>query len=298
MSPANDPRKSKAERTSEAREKARQIREAQLKKEKRNRWLIRGGVLLAALVIVAIIAVVVVVNTKNNAPIADSGPVPANANVHGGVVLGKNDVVIAPASPAGDVKVSDVTATATPSASGAAVLPPGVAATPKGQPAQIVAYVDFICPYCNQFEETYSAQLKTWRDAGDATVEYRPFGFLDASSTTNYSSRSANAAACVANSSPAKYSDYFQKLYSEQPAENSAGLSNAELASAAKDVGAADITDCVNNGTYRPYIKVVTAEANAYGISSTPTVFVDGKKWDGTTDFKAWAQGIIDAKKK
>jgi len=40
MSPANEIRKSKAERTSEAREKARLIREAQLTKDKRNKLLI------------------------------------------------------------------------------------------------------------------------------------------------------------------------------------------------------------------------------------------------------------------
>jgi protein-disulfide isomerase len=298
MSPANDPRKSKAERTAEARENARRIREAQVKKEQRNRWLIRGGVLVAALLIVVLIAVIVVVNTKNNAPVADSGPVPANANVHGGVVLGKDNVVIGPGTAAGDVNVADVPKSPSPTASGAALIPPGIAATPKGQPAQIVAFVDFLCPFCNKFEQTYGADLKTWRDEGTATVEDRAFGFLDKNTTTNYSSRAANAAACVVNASPEKYNDYFQKLFAEQPAENSAGLSNSDLAKAAKDVGAADITDCVNNGTYRPFVKVATAEAEAYGVSSTPTVYVDGQKWDGSTDFKAWAQGIIDAKNK
>lgn len=300
MSPTNEPRKSKAERTSEAREQARRIREAQQKKEKRNSLLIRLGVVVVAVVIVGLIVLMVSINNANKAAstFPDEGPVPANMNTSGGIVLGKDNVVIAPGTAAGNVKVSDVPASPTPTASGASVVPPGIAATPKDQPAQIVAYVDFMCPYCNQFEKTYGTQLETWRNNGDVTVEYRPFGFLDQSSTTNYSSRSTNAAACVANASPEKYNAFFQKLYAEQPAENSAGLSNADLEKAAKDVGAADIHDCVTNGTYRPYVKVATAEAHSYGITSTPTVYVDGQKWDGSTDFKAWAQGIIDAKKK
>lgn len=298
MSPTNEPRPSKAERTAHAREQARLIREAQAKKEKRNGWLIRGGVLAAAVAIVVIVALFIIQAQTNNAPIADNGPVPANANIHGGVVLGKNNTVVPPTTSAGTVQLSSVpTATATPTASGAAVVPPGIAASPAGKPVQIVAYVDFICPICNNFEKTYGADLQTWRDSGKATVEYRPMGFLDQSSTTNYSSRAANAAACVANVSPEKYNDYFQKLYANQPPENSAGLKNDELKKMATDVGAKDISACVDNGTYRPYVKVITAEALAYGVNGTPTVYVDGKKWDGSGDFKQFTQAIIDAKK-
>jgi protein-disulfide isomerase len=298
MSPQNESRLTKAERTANAREQARLIRETQAKKEKRRGWLIRGGVLVAAVAIVVIVALFIIQAQTTNAPIASSGPVPANANANGGVVLGKNNAVVPPAAAGGTVNLASVpTATATATASGAAVVPPGVAASPAGQPVQIVAYVDFICPICNNFEKQYGTNLQKWRDDGKATVEYRPMGFLDQSSTTNYSSRAANAAACVANESPEKYNDYFQKLYADQPAENSAGLANDALKKMATDVGAKDISACVDAGTYRPYTKVITAEALAYGVNGTPSVYVDGKKWDGTTDFAAFTQAIIDAKK-
>jgi flagellar basal body-associated protein FliL len=87
MSPANEPRKSKAERTAEAREKARQIREEQLKKDKRNKLLIGWGIVVAVVAILAVVALVVSTGLKNNAPVADQGPTPANGNVHGGVTL-------------------------------------------------------------------------------------------------------------------------------------------------------------------------------------------------------------------
>ena len=54
-------------------------------------------------------------------------------------------------------------------------------------------------------------------------MEYRPLGFLDSRSTTNYSSRAANAAACVVNESPEKYSDFVNVLFAKQPAEGGAG---------------------------------------------------------------------------
>ncbi len=299
MTPQNEPRLSKAERTAQAREQARRIREAHAKKEKRNGWLIRGGVLVAAIVVVVVVALLIIQGTKKPEAIADSGPVPANANIYGGVVQDKNGVV-KNASP-GDV--NKATLPAAPSAA-AANAPAtdlasiGIAPSAEGKPVQIVAYIDFICPACNQFETKFGPLLKQWQESGKATVEYRAAGILDQFSSTNYSSRSSAAAACVVEASPDKYSDFFTALFAQQPAENSAGLSNDQLKKIAKDVGAADIGSCVDNKTYRPYIQYSTAAAHAHGINGTPTVFVDGQQYSDTSvGFDAFAQPIIDAKK-
>lgn len=133
-------------------------------------------------------------------------------------------------------------------------------------------------------------------------MEYRPLGLLDTRSTTNYSSRAANAAACVANESPEKYSDFFNALYDRQPAEGSAGLSDSELKKIAADVQAKSIDTCVDEKTYRPYVKHTTQEAQAVGVRGTPTVFVEGKQWgegdSAQTPFDQFLQAKIDAKKK
>ena len=78
MSPANEPRQSKTERTAAAREKAREIREAQVKKDKRNKLLIGWGIVAAVVAIIVVVALVVTSNIQKNAPIADEGPTPAN----------------------------------------------------------------------------------------------------------------------------------------------------------------------------------------------------------------------------
>ena len=64
----------------------------------------------------------------------------------------------------------------------------------------------------------------------------------------------------------------------------------------AKEVGAANIDSCVDSKQYRPYVKVATQEAAAIGITGTPTVFIDGKQWDGSTDLNAEIQTAVDAK--
>jgi protein-disulfide isomerase len=295
MSPANEPRKSKAERTAEAREKARQIREEQLKKDKRNKLLIGWGIVVAVVAILAVVALVVSTSLKNNAPVADQGPTPANGNVHGGVTLLKGSEVAK--SEAGTVNIADLpSAPATPPAT---VKAPGADAE-AGKPVKVVLYIDFICPVCKNFEAQYNETLTKLRDEGKITVEYRPLGFLDSRSTTNYSSRAANAAACVVNESPEKYSDFVNALFDKQPAEGSAGLSDDDLKKMATEVGAKNIDSCIDQKTYRPWVKYTTQEAAAIGVSGTPTVIVDGKQWgkgdSAQTDFPAFVDAAIKAK--
>ncbi|MFF1882772.1 DsbA family protein [Pseudarthrobacter sp. NPDC058196] len=294
MSPANEERKSKAERTAEAREKARLIREAQAKKDKRNKLLIGWGIVAAVVAILVVVALVVTSSLKQNAPIADQGPTPANANIHGGVTLLANS----------DVAKTDPATVDANSVGDAPKTPPAEVAAPgaeaeAGKPVKVVLYVDFICPICKNFETQYNDQLTSLRNDGKITVEYRPLGFLDSRSTTNYSSRAANAAACVANTAPQKYADYFNALYAQQPAEGSAGLSDNDLKKMASDMGV-DIGSCVDDKTYRPYVKYTTKEASAIGVSGTPTVFVDGKQWgkgdSAQTPFPDFLQAAITAK--
>ncbi|VXC42349.1 DSBA-like thioredoxin domain protein [Arthrobacter sp. 9AX] len=294
MSPANEVRKSKAERTAEAREKARLIREAQLKKDKRNKLLIGWGIVAAVVAILVVVALVVTTSMKQNAPIADQGPTPANANVHGGVTLLANTEV-AKLDPA---TVDAAAVGEPPQAPPAEVVAPGAEAE-AGKPVKVVLYIDFICPVCKNFEAQYNEQLTSLRNEGKITVEYRALGFLDSRSTTNYSSRAANAAACVVNESPEKYAQFVDTLFANQPAEGGAGLSDDKLKSLASDIGV-DISSCVDNKTYRPFVKFTTKEAAAIGVTGTPTVFVDGKQWgkgdSAQTPFPDFLQAAIAAK--
>lgn len=295
MSPANEIRKSKAERTSEAREKARQIREAQLKKDKRNKLLIGWGIVVAVVAILAVVALVVTSTMRQNAPIADQGPAPANANAHGGITLLANTDVA-------KLEPATVDAAAVPEApktAPAEVVAPGAEAE-AGKPVKVVLYVDFICPVCKDFEAKNNAQLTSLRNEGKISVEYRALGFLDSRSSTNYSSRAANAAACVVNESPEKYADFVDSLFANQPAEGSAGLSDDKLKTMTTDIGAKDIGSCIDEKTYRPFVKFTTKEAAAIGVTGTPTVFVDGQQWgkgaSAQTPFPDFLQAAIAAK--
>jgi protein-disulfide isomerase len=101
------------------------------------------------------------------------------------------------------------------------------------------------------------------------------------------------------NESPEKYAEFVDALFANQPAEGGAGLSDDKLKSMASDIGV-DINSCVDEKTYRPFVKFTTKEASAIGVTGTPSVFVEGKQWgkgaNAQTPFPDFLQAAIDAK--
>ena len=257
----------KAEKVAKAREDARKLRETLKKKESvKKRWI----KILAVLIPLVVIAIVALVVVSGNKQAADTTAIvqPANATEHG-VIVGKNDAV---------VKADTTTSTASASPA------PSASSEPTSGPAKIVIYQDYICPACKAFETQSNKELKDLRDSGKATVEYRFVTFLDdRSSGTNYSSRAANTAACVINQNPDKFYAFNTALYEQQPAEGSQGLSNQKLIEIAKSIDVTGIDDCVKNGTYRGWAADANKTALAIPLTGTPTILINGEKWDGKT---------------
>jgi len=107
--------------------------------------------------------------------------------------------------------------------------------------------------------------------------------FLDEqSSGTEYSTRSANAFAGVADAAPDRVWDFHTALYEQQPAEGSQGLSDEQIAKIAADAGVpADVVDGFTDDTFRPWVASVTREAFDSGVQGTPTVKIDGEVFEG-----------------
>lgn len=226
--------------------------------------------------------------------VASTGAVPANANAFGGITFGKDGALVPPTTTDTSVDVSQL-----PPQGGQPLDPAniGIAPSASGEPVQMVVFIDFMCPHCAAFEQAQGPAIQKLQDQGKITVEYRPIGYLDRfSAGTNYSSRSAAAAACVAGTSPQNYKKFLDSLFTKQPAENSEGLDAAALGQLAHDAGAADIADCVNNKTYRPYVEFATGLASTHGVAGTPTVFMDGLQWQEGS-FADFAAAALAAKK-
>jgi protein-disulfide isomerase len=263
-------RGTKNQRREAAREKARELREQQRKKEKRNRLFLQGGILLGVLAIVAIVALILV----NSVTPAAAGPLNMQSD---GIVIGKDfKAVRTPAIPANGKPVATVR-------------------DKKSSVVSIRIYLDYFCPVCNAFETANKAQISGWLKTGAATLEIHPISFLDRSSLgTQYSTRAANAAGCVANYAPDDYWAFTQEMYVKQPTEGTVGLSNAQIIAVMKTAGVHDlstISGCVNSEKFKSWVASTTLRAengplpdsSVKTVTGTPTVIVDGQEYPITS---------------
>jgi protein-disulfide isomerase len=156
-------------------------------------------------------------------------------------------------------------------------------ATPEGDgvvigpgPVRVDAFIDFLCPFCRQFELSSGPALAALVADGLASLVYHPMNFLDEASTTNYSTRAAAASGCAANQG--RFLEYAHALFVDQPPEGGPGLSDAELAGIGRAVGLTDaaFAACLSEAPYLDWPPYVTARAVAAGVSATPTVMVKG----------------------
>lgn len=286
MTPSSSHKPSKSQRSAQAREQARLLREAQERQEKRKGLLIRWGVVAAVVAILVVVGLIVTNTIRGQVP--DAGPAPSGGNEYGGIVLSSSTGMESFAT--GEVDLATLPSDPRP----AGELPPGIAASGDGEPVQVVSYVDVNCVFCAEFESTHAEQIRTWLDAGEITMEHRNVAYLDRNSSTDYSSRGANALACVAEESPEAYFDYSTGLFANY--ENGE-LDDAGLASLASTVGAADISTCVSEGTFLPWVNFTTEAAELDGITGTPTIYVDGEAVPEAIDnFAEFTQEKIDAK--
>jgi protein-disulfide isomerase len=262
---------SRAGKRAVARQKARELRDEQRKKERRNRHFIQGGVILAALVVVAIVAITIWAQI----PTSRTGPVNMLSD---GIKIGEGFVAETTAGlkPGGEPVPFEV--------------------TPGSDTIDIRMYVDYQCPGCQLFEETNHAQLATWVETGAATLEVHPIAILDRYSLgMKYSTRAANAAACVANYSPDAFFDFNSLMFANQPPEQTEGLTDDQIMVIVKRANVKSgelIQKCIEDQNYKAWVNAATARAIAGPIpnstvervAATPTVIVNGVQYTGPLD--------------
>jgi len=242
-------------------------------------YALQGGLILGSL---AVIAVVVLIISNSIRP---PGPGPRNM-LSDGITVGANLEAVKTAALVSGKK-------------------PVVTKPAAGSKAIVIQlYVDYMCPVCGAFEKANSAQITTLVKQGAATIEIHPVAILDNSSVgARYSTRAANAAACVADFSPNRFYDFSALLFTNQPKESTTGLSDARLTALtveAKVTQPAKIASCISNESFKAWTSDATNRAvsnpkllSATGQFGTPTVLVNGSKYSGSiSDPTAFAQFV------
>jgi protein-disulfide isomerase len=153
-------------------------------------------------------------------------------------------------------------------------------------PAKVTVYEDPMCPYCGEFEKVSEAKLRQYADSGKVQVRYHMVSFLDRSSTSNYSTRAANAVAVVLDTAgPDVAVKFHNLLYANQPQEGTAGLSDQQLVELAVKAGADQqaIKGPIADLKFRQWVVNATNDWSSKGFTGTPTVTVNDKKVDFTS---------------
>ena len=260
----SNPKPTKSEQREAARAKARELRQQNAKKEKRNKLLLQLSVVLVALGLVGGVAGVILVENANRAAAPQVNDVPNNLTALGGLKVG--------------VGLQAFTDSKTPTADAAGEVP------------EIVVYLDYQCPVCQAFDVPNSAQIRSWVDTGAATVEFRPLSFLDRASLNEYSSRAANAAFCVANFEPDSFFDFNEIAFLNQPTEGGEGPSDDDIFSWAEEAGAGteEVKGCIQNKSFEDYVfqhtqTVLSTPQDGVSVTGTPTVLVNGLQYTWAT---------------
>ncbi|MFF3442736.1 DsbA family protein [Streptosporangium sp. NPDC002721] len=143
-------------------------------------------------------------------------------------------------------------------------------------PVAVDVYVDFLCPFCRSFERMSGPTLNRMVRERAISLVCHPMGFLDRLSTSRYSSRASAASGCASDGG--KFVEYAHALFTNQPPEGGAGLSDDELIELGGSVGLTGpaFGEGARDGAYLDWSAYVTRKAVERGVSAVPTVFVEG----------------------
>jgi protein-disulfide isomerase len=148
----------------------------------------------------------------------------------------------------------------------------------NGAVTTIDVWEDPQCPVCKLFTDANGQYLESLIREKKATVRYHLLSFLGDESV-----RAANASFCAADEG--QFLDFHKAIYTVQSSlENSGFWSNETLVNIGKKIGISSTTfeDCVNKGSKVDLVQANSDSMSKYGVQGTPTVFINGKKWERT----------------
>jgi protein-disulfide isomerase len=159
----------------------------------------------------------------------------------------------------------------------------GFAVGPEDADVTLTLFEDYICPACGIFEQQSGEYVDALPDEG-VRVVYHPVAFLDRASPDEYSTRTAAAAACVADDDTAgdrtSLKEFNALLFVNQPGEGSGPTpTDEQLADLAAQAGASEeAQQCIVDGSFEGWADRSTRAAQQAGVTGTPTVWVNGER--------------------
>ena len=222
--------------------------------------------------------------------------------LHGRLLQALGGLLIVVVAFGGGIAVGRVTAPVAlspslPAGSGAPVGPSGLslASLPQEGPrlgnanakVTLTYWADYQCPYCARFGLTLLPQLAPRIADGTLAVEHRDYAFLGAESYG-----AAVAVRCAGR--VGKYWAMHDAVYTAQNGENQGAFVRARLLQIAASVGldAGPFTTCLDEHAVLVDVLADTSAGIRSGVTSTPTMDVNGTRFLGVSDVAALLKAI------
>ncbi len=176
---------------------------------------------------------------------------------------------------------------------------PTVAASPDDDPVlgdpnapvTIIEFSDIQCPFCGRFfDQTLPSLKKDYIDTGKVKLVFRDFPL----SFHQNAQKAAEAAECAKEQN--KFWEMHDKLFGSQDEWSSLdGTSaSAKFKEYAKTMGLTTAFDsCLDTGKTAAEVQKDFSDGSSYGVSGTPTFYINGKELVGAQPYSVFKQ-VID----
>jgi protein-disulfide isomerase len=162
-------------------------------------------------------------------------------------------------------------------------------------PVTIVEFGDFKCPSCQYFSQIIYPQLKKdYIDTGKVRLYFVNYPFIGPDSTT-----AAQAAEAVFHQKPDAFWGYYDDVYKKQGPETTNWATPETLVNLAKESAPGLDYDLllkdIQNQTYSAQVKDDYKLGQTAGVSSTPTLYINGKAFLDFSNYPKLQQTIDQA---
>ncbi|MBB3112290.1 protein-disulfide isomerase [Paenibacillus phyllosphaerae] len=163
-------------------------------------------------------------------------------------------------------------------------------------PVKIVEFGDYKCPACQQFSQTIVKQLEQdYISTGDVGLYFVNDTIIGPDSYT-----AAYAAQSVFHQNPDAFWPYYDAIYRNQGNEMEAWATADYMTTLAQnekiDVDYDKLRSDIENGTYADEVDSHNKLASQGNVQATPTLFINGEKFEDVFDYEALKKAIEKAK--
>ncbi|HEX2081013.1 MAG TPA: DsbA family protein [Longimicrobium sp.] len=169
---------------------------------------------------------------------------------------------------------------------------PGISQGQPNAPVVVMEFADFQCPACQQFATFSKPLMKEWMDNGTVRFVWYDFPLVQMHQNAMLASRAGRCA-----NEQNQFWTYHDVLFARQgewsEAADAADRFIGYAQQAGLDRGA--FAQCLRSDKYQKEVSESYQLGTTFGVSGTPTLFVNGRRVETPTSRAEWEQVIREA---